>query len=114
MQHQRAKAILAQHGRIGRQRFDNGAGLEVVRRIEAERDAALQVDAPGLEEDAAAGVPGEIGLAQVVADVFVGGERQIVLGAEVETAAIVEGQRVTQPPLRARVEEQPFLPGRRG
>ena len=48
-EHQRPQPVLAQRARVGGERIDHRARLEEVGRIEAERDAALHVDAAGVE-----------------------------------------------------------------
>ena len=113
LQHQRAKPVFAQHGGIGGQRLDNAARLEEIGRVEAFGDAVLHIDAAEIEIALRGRLPARIGLAQIVADVLMRWNRQRVLGAQIHPSAIGEAQRVAEPPILARVEEEALFPIRR-
>ena len=113
VEHERSQTVLAQHRRIGGERFHYGARLEEIGRIEAECDAALEIDAAHVEEGFAVDLPAEIGLAQVVADILMAGEIETVFGAQVETSAIDERYAVAERVLQARVGKETLFPCRR-
>ena len=109
-EHEGAEPVLAQHRRIDRHRLDHRARLEEVCRVEAGGHAALHVDPAEIEIVAGHGLPGDEALAEIVAHVLVARHRRLVLGLQIEPAAIGDAGIAAERPLLANVEEEQLLP----
>src|ERR1043165_9894804 len=88
--HERTQAILAQRAGIRREWIDDRAGLEEIRWIETERDAALQVDSTNVDVASRRWLEARIPFAQVVFHVFALEEPEVLVIAYAEASAVHE------------------------
>src|SRR6185437_7960384 len=109
-QHDRAQAVFAQNAGIGREGLGDRPRLEVVSRIVAEGDAALEIDPAPCKVRLLCEPRFHVRFAEVVYDIPVPGEGEIAFGSEVQTIAEDEASRSPDLPGIAHVQEKPLLP----
>src|SRR5215472_6673529 len=86
-QHEGTEAVFAQHRGIGGERLYDGATFEKVSRVEAECSATAQIDATKIQIDSIVRLPTQEAFTEIVDDVFVVGQREVILSTKVETIA---------------------------
>src|SRR4029077_5400771 len=89
------------------------ARLKEIRRIEAEGDAALEINAAGIEVEPIERLPAQVRFAKIVREVLAVRETESLLETQVQATAVRHAQRRAESPLAPHIEQPAFFPARR-